>query len=66
MCIRAEQTDKKRTFAEPWADCPFEYDRQQDNANNGYAADDDGAKPSVVSGRPSGILNYRIEWDDPI
>ena len=57
-------------FAEPWADCFFEYgtveSRRGNNGCDGVAAGVDENAITAPALRPKGIRNYRIEWDEPI
>ena len=59
--VSSDLSEKRRAFAEPWADCLFEYGTR-DGCVAGVEENDKAARAEPLSG----IRNYRIAWDNPI
>lgn len=59
--VSSDSSEKRMAFAEPWADCLFEYG----TCDGGVTGVDENEKTKTEVPL-SGIRNYRIEWDEPI
>ena len=59
--VSSGSPETRMAFAEPWADCFFEY-----GTRDGGVAGVDANEKAKTEVPMSGIRNYRIEWDEPI